>query len=277
MGVYSYNGADMKKKSSFLLAATLLLSSSSALAQHTLTNGVLQAYWQNEWNKDATQLSPQLKLRYIVHNDGSAPTMVINVPVNKQDKQNRIFITKNFAPAPASFFQQKEGYLNQPGTLTVPTMTAATGCSSAYQATQLSSFTPDHSSGLSSTVTDEKFINCGERHPYLMLYTLRGDQQEVSLKVAPDEHAKPALTLNKEATVAKLKTVNKDWAYVAFYDAKTIDQLSDEKGYIKLNALSPLQSAPPRAVTKRPARKPCWYPRATHDKVMRDRHCRFSS
>lgn len=267
----------MKKKSSFLLAATLLLSSSSALAQHILTNGVLQAYWQNEWNKDATQLSPQLKLRYIVHNDGTTPTTVIDVPINKQEKQNRIFITKNFMPAPASFFLRKEGYLNQPGTLTVPAMTPSTGCSSAYQATQPGTFTPDHSSGLTSTSTDEKFINCGERHPYLTLYTLRGDQQEVSLKATPNEDAKPVLSFNKEAVVAKLETVNKDWAYVAFYDAKTIDQLSNEKGYIKLNALSALQSTPPRVTLKRPARKPCWYPRATHDKVMRDRHCRFSS
>ncbi|WP_414499906.1 hypothetical protein [Zymobacter sp. IVIA_12111.31 C1] len=267
----------MKKKASFLLAATLLLSSSTAFAQHTLNDGVLQAYWQSEWNKDATKITSQLKMRYIVHNDGSAPTMVVDVPVDKQDKKNRTFITKHFSYVPTEFFQNKEGYLNQPGTLTVPSLTKAFECTSAYKTTQLSSFVPDMSSGLADTTTDEKFINCGERHPYLTFYRLSPNQKDIFLKAAPDDSAANTIPIGSDTLLAKLHTVNKEWAYVAFYDARTLDQIGEQKGYVRLNTLLPLKKAPPVAAPVRHRPKPCWYPRATHDKVMRDRHCRFSS
>lgn len=275
--MYSYNGADMKKTSSFLLAATLLLSSTAAIAEHTLDNGVLQAYWKNEWNKDATKITPQLKLRYIVHGDRTVPTTVVDVPVDKQDKKNRTFITKNFAGVPTEFFQNKEGYLNQPGTLTVPDMTKTYACTSAYKATSLSSFIPDMSSGLTDTTTDEKFINCGERHPYLSLYRLAPNQKATFLLASPDDHAEKTQPINSGTVLAKLQTVNKDWVYVAFYDIETLDQLSEERGYVRLSTLSAQMKAPPAAAPVRHRPKPCWYPSATHDRVMRDRHCRSSS
>ena len=266
----------MKKTVSFLLAAAMLSSPSVALAQHTLNDGVLQAYWKNEWNKDATKITPQLKMRYIVHNDGTSSTTVVEVPVDKQDKRNRMFIMKHFSFVPAEFFQNKEGFLNQPGTLVVPDMTKALECSSAYKAKALSSFTPDVSSGLVDTTTDEKFINCGERYPYLTLYRLDPRQRDVALRATPDDQADKTLAIDSTAVLAKLRTVNKEWAYVAFYDAKTLDQISEERGYIRFSALSALKQAPavPAAKNKRAAPKKCWYPSATHDKVMRDRHCR---
>lgn len=263
----------MKTKTSFLLAATLLLSSSIASAQQTISNGVLQAYWQNEWNKDATKVTPQLKLRYIVHNDGTSPTTVIEVPVDKKDSKNRTFIIKNFAAVPADFFQNKEGFLNQPGHLTIDSMKRTTVCASAYRATSHTSFEPDMSSGLVDTTTDEKFINCGERYPYLSFYHINPSQKEAVLKATPDDSAEKTFPFDGDTTIAKLKTVDKNWFYVALYDAKTIDQISGEKGYIKQNELTPLKKEP-AATTVRHKPKPCWYPSATHDKVMRDRHCR---
>lgn len=268
----------MKKKTAFLLAATLLLNSSMAFAQQTISNGVLQAYWQNEWNKDASKVTPSLKLRYIVHNDGTSPTTVINVPIDTRDKQNRTFIIKNFAAVPADFFQNKEGYLNQPGYLTIASMKKSTVCDSAYHAAVPMSFEPDMSSGLTETTTDEKFINCGERHPYLTFYHLDSKKKEAVLRAAPDDHAEQTFAFNSDTTIAKLKTIDSNWLYVAFYDGQTLDQLSKERGYIRQKELLPLRKIPEAAAAyHKPKPKPCWYPRATHDKVMRSRHCRFSS
>lgn len=202
---------------------------SFCLAKETLTGGTLQAYWSTkDWSTDVI---PHMGFRYLT----SDQDKFIAIQV-KGDKKK--FIKKHFKNIPDNFFKHKEWYVNQQGDLTVDKVVESVMCNSDIYDATLISFKPDFKA---SSVDTSKYedtarggCNIDGRLPYITIYIGKSDQQKAAIKSAPDDKSDTLWEIGKTGAVVKLKTINKNWLYVAKYDYSQPELASPEHGYVRI-------------------------------------------
>ncbi|KAA9001216.1 hypothetical protein FJU30_08220 [Affinibrenneria salicis] len=227
-------------KKLFFMSLFCLLISPFTVAEPIVSRGVLQAYWQAEWNDDATVNTPRLGFRFFSDAKSSLQGKAIDVFVAGGIEQQQAFIRKNFRNIPDNFFSYKEWYVNQPGTVEFAKVKKYVECNADNYSADILSFKPDLSS--KNNAVDESLASCGYsgRYPYLTLYQAKPEGKTVWFKASPDDNAGNTFSFSEEDTVAKIKTINQGWIYAAVYDESQKDSLSEKKGYIRLTELQPL-------------------------------------
>ena len=225
----------------FFLIASFTIFIGGANASQSLEQGILQTYWKASWNDSATVNTPVLGFRYFYFDTKQKKEKVIDIVLSGEQYQQIDFIKKNFKNIPSNFFQYKEWYINQTGILTVDRIKHYVECNANNYTAKLVKFSPDLSSQSPQTDKFETLASCGQngRYPYLTGYHLKPGLDNVWLKSSPDDNASNAYTASSDKSLVKIKTINSQWIYAAFYDYTRDDRLSEQKGYIKLSDLVP--------------------------------------
>jgi len=230
----------MKKYASLMFLVFLAVFSLRAMATEEIKNGVLQAYWQPNWNADATVNTPELAFRYFALGNKKKDNKIIDITVKGSEAQKIAFIKKNFKNIPDNFFTFKEWYVNQPGTMKVPAVINYMECNADNYKADLLSFQPDDTAKNADDMIAQDFGGCGSGTPYLVLYQLKEGEKTFSLKSDASETASDVASVSSNETLAKIRTVDKAWIYVAVYDEAEKGHLSHKRGFVKLSALTPL-------------------------------------
>lgn len=232
----------MKNMKSAIFSFALLFFSITVSAEEKLTGGTLQAYWRADWNAEATINTPELKFRYFPAKGSPYEEYIIDIILNGTEEEKIAFIKKNFANIPGHFLDYHEWYVNQQGTVTVKKIEEYMLCNSSNYEAEFISFTPVLFNENINTQEEKRHTNCGYggRYPYLTTYTLKSDAKSGQLRHKPDDNAKISYTFTQDYNVVKIKTINKEWMYVALHDLTRPDPLSDKTGYIKFSDVEPL-------------------------------------
>lgn len=228
----------MAKSLLFLLFSSLALSHYS-FADQLLTGGIFQAYWKAEWNDDATVNTPQLGFRYFPAEESLKKVKVIDILMDGDEQDKISFIKSHFQNIPDNFLRFKEWYVNQKGDLTVKEIKHYIECDADNYIADFVSFTPDWPK-FGEKTDDNTGCVYGGSFPYLTAYTLKSDAKSGQLRHEPDNNAKISYTFTQDYNVVKIKTINKEWMYVALHDLTRPDPLSDKRGYIKFSDVEPL-------------------------------------
>lgn len=230
----------MKKYASLMFLLFISVFSLRAMATVEIKNGVLQAYWQPNWNADATVNTPELEFRYFALGNKKKDNKIIDIIAKGSEAQKIAFIKKNFKNIPDNFFTFKEWYVNQPGTIKVPAVVNYMECNTDNYKADLQSFQPDNAAQNADDMMTQDFGGCGSATPYLVLYQLKEGEKMLSLKSEASETASDLASVNSNETLAKIRTVDKAWIYVAVYDEAEKGHLSNKRGFVKLSTLTPL-------------------------------------
>ena len=86
----------MKKYASLMFLLFISVFSLRAMATVEIKNGVLQAYWQPNWNADATVNTPELEFRYFALGNKKKDNKIIDITAKGSEAQKIAFIKKNF-------------------------------------------------------------------------------------------------------------------------------------------------------------------------------------
>lgn len=214
-------------KGIFKLLLLNLFISHCALAGNIVKYGTLQAYWLPEWHNNIN--FPNLQLRFIVDNEnGSYET--INLETSKI---SHAFIIKNFMKVSDEFFEYKEGHVDQYGMLELDNLKVTTECdNNVYRATFIN-FTAQQ---INKALVDK---GC-DSYPWLITLRLKQGIQESELFTQPESGSQSAATVSAQTPLVKIKTINKEWIYVANYDESQPDLTGSLSGYIPANRLEPV-------------------------------------
>lgn len=225
----------------FSLAALAFVVIRCAYASQTLDKGILQAYWKASWNDSATVNTPVLGFRYFYFDVKQKKEKTVDIALSGNQYKQIDFIKNNFKNIPDNFFQYKEWYINQAGVLTVDRIKNYIECNANNYTANLVRFSSDSSSQNPQTDKFEALASCGQngRYPYLTGYHLKPGLDKAWLKSSPDDNASNTFPVPDDKSLVKIKTINLQWIYVAFYDYTRDDRLSEQKGYIKLSDLVP--------------------------------------
>ena len=113
-------------------------------------------------------------------------------------------------------------------------------CNTDNYKADLQSFLPDNAAQNADDMIAQDFGGCGSDTPYLVLYQLKEGEKTLSLKSESSETASDLASVNSNETLAKIRTVDKAWIYVAVYDEAEKGHLSNKRGFVKLSTLTPL-------------------------------------
>lgn len=226
-------------KSLFLLLFSFLNLTHYSFADQLLIDGTFQAYWKAEWNDDATVNTPQLGFRYFPSETSPQKMKVIDILMDGSENKKINFIKSHFTNIPDNFFKYKEWYVNQKGYLTIKEIKHYIECDADNYIAEFVSFTPT-ALNFNTKTNDDTGCVYGGSFPYLTSYVLNSNTKTGQLKHEPKERAKTSYIFTRDESVVKIKTINKEWMYVALYDPTRQDRLSDKKGYIKFSDVVPL-------------------------------------
>ena len=70
-----------------MIITCLSLFSAGALATVELRHGILQAYWQPDWNTDATVNTPKLAFRYFYFGKNTKDNKVVDITVKGSEAE----------------------------------------------------------------------------------------------------------------------------------------------------------------------------------------------
>ncbi|RKO80222.1 hypothetical protein C5E04_13140 [Pectobacterium parmentieri] len=217
------------KRNIFICIIIFLLSPLPSLAD-TVKDGVLQFYWLPQWNNGIND--PELKLRFFVFSNEGKQKEVIDI---KGTHSNEAFVKKNFKTIPDDFFINKEGHMEQNGTVTLRKLVNYKECDSAIWQAEFISFLQKDA----NFKIDDNSDSCNPL-PYVIIYQLKSDVDNVSLFDKPNDTGKIIYEIDSQHALVKIKTANSDWIYVAEYDASQKDLIGSKKGYVRLKHLDPL-------------------------------------
>ncbi len=223
-----------------MIIACLSLFSTGVLATVELRHGILQAYWQPDWNTDATVNTPKLAFRYFYFGKNTKDNKVVDITVKGSEAEQIAFIKNNFTHIPDNFIKYKEWYVNQYGAITSPKLVKYMECNADNYKAEMQSFTPEKQDNHPQDPITDDVGGCGSSTPYLVLYQLKEGQKQLTLKQAAAETASQTAQVTSDETLAKIKTVDNTWVYVAIYDESAKGHLSNKRGFVKLSDLTPL-------------------------------------
>lgn len=224
----------MLKKSVFLLLF-LFISHNSFAAPKVIHNGVLQAYWELEWNKDFTKSTPKLHLRYLV-SEKSKSVKVIMLDMKQSDIKH--VINLYFKKIPASFYKYSEGHIENSGHIIINNIVETGDCDGTFSSAQLQSYTPLASITLKDIDTIQRAILCDISHPYTTTYEPREDLKDIYLRKSPSLESEIVAQVHATNALVKIKTVDDKWILVGVYDYNSPDFIGIPKGYVEIKNLN---------------------------------------
>ena len=131
------------------------------------------------------------------------------------------------------FFEYKEGHVEQYGMLELDNLKVTTECdNNVYRATFIN-FTAQQ---INKASVDK---GC-DSYPWLITLRLKQGIQESELFTQPESGSQSAATVSAQTPLVKIKTINKEWIYVANYDESLPDLTGSLSGYIPANRLEPV-------------------------------------
>ncbi|NIF20223.1 SH3 domain-containing protein [Candidatus Pantoea multigeneris] len=212
---------------------TLLISlwlTSKVFAGETMT-GVLQAYWLPDWTENNVN-HPELLLRLLkVDEKGNLESIVYL----KNSNLTESFVREHFHSIPVEFYKYHEGYVNQYGKLKFTHLIQSGECGGRIANANYVGFMP--------SADNVEIIPSAEQcdlHPYKLIYRLKDEIKNLSLKQEPNASSKIIGNFTPEDTITKIKTINDQWLYVSDYDESQKDDIGKIRGFIEADKVVPL-------------------------------------
>lgn len=195
--------------------------------------GLLKAQWGKDLASETN--SKKLYLHFFPLIEQTALFPVINdqyknsnkmISINNQESQqhNEKLIKQNFKNIPTSFWQYKEGMIQQPVTITMTNFSATDDCDYRYYYAQ--SVTIETAANIGK-VTEEKTATCNS---YLFNdnYLIQSKEGYTNLRQAANSTSIIIKQLPNNTLVNKIKTAG-NWYYVNVLDT---DKKTDLYGYV---------------------------------------------
>jgi len=208
----------------FLLYLAL---SQSVMANDIIKPGTLQAYWLPEWHGNVN--FPTLQLRFVTDDKDNAHK-IININMSDVPRE---FIARHFTQLSDDFFKYKEGHIEQYGMLKINNLKVTTECDNNVYQAELVGFTAQPI----KKVWAEK--GC-DSYPWLITMRLKQGVKESELLSRPEQGSQSVAMVYSQTPLIKIKSINKEWFYMATYDESQPDLMGSLSGYIPANRLEPV-------------------------------------
>lgn len=213
----------------FTLLISLLLTS-KVFAGETMT-GVLQAYWLPDWTEKNVN-HPELLLRLLKVDEKGHLESIVYL---KNSKLTENFVRDHFHSISVEFYKYHEGYVNQYGTLNLTDFIQSGECGGRIANANYVGFIPS-----AGSVEIKSSAEQCDLHPYKLIYRLKDEIKNLSLKQEPNASSKIIGNFTPEDTITKIKTINDQWLYVSDYDESQKDDIGKIRGFIEADKVVPL-------------------------------------